>query len=44
MEYRNEYDFDYMNNYKALLACILSKISVDKAIKYITLDRPKKQK
>ncbi|MBC8630291.1 hypothetical protein H8697_01020 [[Eubacterium] tenue] len=35
----NTYDFDYTENYMALLACILNpKLSIGKAIKYITLE------
>ena len=34
MKYKNDEDFLYMDNYKALLACILNdRISVDKAVK-----------
>lgn len=39
MNYTNTCDFDYTENYMALLACILNpKLSIGKAIKYITLE------
>lgn len=38
MKYTNSVDFELMNNYKALLACIESEISVDKALRYIALE------
>ena len=38
MKYKNDEDFLYMDNYKALLACILNdRISVDKAVKIVAL-------
>lgn len=39
MKYKNEEDFLYMDNYKALLACILSEISVDKAVRIVALQK-----
>ena len=39
MRYSNTYDFDFTENYMALLACILdSRLTIGQAIKYITLD------
>ena len=39
MKFTNEKDFLYMDNYKALLACIISEISIDKAVRMITLQK-----
>lgn len=39
MKFTNEKDFLYMDNYKALLACIISEISVDKAVRMIALQK-----
>lgn len=42
MNYSNTYDFDYTENYMALLACILNpKLTVGKAIKHIVLENIK---
>lgn len=42
MNYTNTCDFDFTENYMALLACILNpKLSIGKAIKNITLDETK---
>lgn len=39
MKYNNSCDFELTDNYMALLACILNpKLSIGKAIKYITLE------
>ncbi|CEO27106.1 hypothetical protein [Paraclostridium sordellii] len=39
MKYSNTYDFDFTENYMALLACILNpKLSIGKAIKHIILE------
>lgn len=42
MNYSNTYDFDYTENYMALLACILNpKLTIGKAIKHIVLENIK---
>lgn len=42
MNYSNTYDFDYTENYMALLACILNpKLTIGKAVKHIVLDNIK---
>lgn len=42
MNYTNTCDFDFTENYMALLACILNpKLSIGKAIRNITLDETK---
>ncbi|WP_250673521.1 hypothetical protein LZ906_007765 [Paraclostridium ghonii] len=45
MNHANIYDFELTDNYMALLACILNpKLSIGKAIKYITLEEIKDKK
>ena len=45
MKYSNSYDFDFTDNYMALLACILNpSLTIGKAIKQITLYDPKDDK
>ncbi|CEN87314.1 hypothetical protein [Paraclostridium sordellii] len=45
MKYSNSCDFDFTDNYLALLACILNpSLSIGKAIKHIVLDDPKDDK
>lgn len=42
MNYSNTYDFDYTENYMALLACILNpKLTIGKAVKHIVLENIK---
>lgn len=42
MNYFNTYDFDYTENYMALLACILNhKLTIGTAVKHIALDNIK---
>ncbi|CEN84255.1 hypothetical protein [Paraclostridium sordellii] len=45
MKYSNSCDFDFTDNYLALLVCILNpSLSIGKAIKHIVLDDPKDDK
>nr|WP_195365995.1 hypothetical protein [[Eubacterium] tenue] len=44
MKYCNTYDFDYTENYMALLACIVSELTVDECVRKIALQHKRDQR
>ena len=44
MKYSNMCDFDFTDNYMALLACIVTGLSVDKCVRKIALQNRRDQK